>query len=102
MFAFATSASAFNVANFNYTNSSTQAAGHPNTTISFDRQGSESEDLKDIQLDLPTGVFANPENGTKCTVAQFNADTCPATSAVGKITAGVKALSLLDLDIPGT
>lgn len=96
-------ASAFNVAGFSYTNSTTQANGHPNVNISFQRQGSESEDLKDIQLDLPAGVFANPEAANpKCTASQFNADGCPASAQVGTVTTSVKALSLLDLDIAGS
>ncbi|MBI2690791.1 MAG: hypothetical protein HYX29_02415 [Solirubrobacterales bacterium] len=94
---------AFGVNGFTYTNSTLQANGHPNTTVSFNRSGSESEDLKDIQLDLPNGVFANPEAATtKCTIAQFNADTCPSVSKVGTMSTTVKALSLLDLTIPGT
>lgn len=95
-------ASAFNVAGFTYTNSTNQANGHPNTTIAFQRQGSESEDLRDIQLDLPPGVFANPEAALpKCSSAQFNGDSCPAGSMVGTAQVGVKALGLLDMDIPG-
>jgi hypothetical protein len=94
---------AFGVSGFTYTNSTTQANGHPNVDISFNRTGSESEDLKDIQLDLPTGVFANPEAANpKCTAAQFNADGCPANAQVGTVTTKVKALSLLDLDIQGS
>lgn len=105
------SANAFDVTNFNYVNSpepgktlpGTQAASHPSVSISFNRTGSESEDVKDVRLDLPTGVFANPEAVTsKCTAAQFNADTCPSVANVGTITTKVKALSLLDLDIAGS
>ena len=103
-------ASAFNVAGFTYTNQSgvanqaaAQVNGHPNVNISFSRQGSESEDLKDIQLDLPVGVFANPEAANpKCTSAQFNGDSCPANSQVGTVGVTVKALGLLDLDIAGS
>ena len=95
-------ASAFNVANFTYTNSTNQANGHPNTSVSFNRQGSDGEDLRDIQLDLPAGVFANPEAASpKCTSAQFNADSCPASSRVGGATVVVKAMGLLDMTIPG-
>lgn len=96
-------ASAFNVSGFTYTNSTTQANGHPDVNISLKRQGGEGEDLKDIQLDLPAGVFANPEaSNPKCSAAQFNADSCPASAQVGTVGVGVKALSLLDLDIHGT
>lgn len=94
---------AIGISNFNYTNSTLQANGHPATTISFNRTGSESDDLKDIQLDLPTGVFANPEAATvKCTASQFAADACPAQAQVGSVQVKVKALSLLDLTIDGS
>lgn len=101
---------AFSVSGFSYTNQSgvpgqaaAQVNGHPNVNISFNRNGSESEDLKDIQLDLPVGVFANPEAANpKCTASQFNADNCPANSQVGTVAVGVKALSLLNLDIHGS
>ncbi|MGB1583398.1 MAG: hypothetical protein ACPHCI_06380 [Solirubrobacterales bacterium] len=104
-------AGAFNVANFDYVNNAapgsslpaTQASGHPSVTVSFNRQGSESEDLKDVRLDLPTGVFANPEAvASKCTAAQFNADNCPSASTVGNADVTVKALGLLNLDIHGS
>lgn len=95
-------ASAFSVANFNYVNSDLQASGHPGVSISFERRGTESEDLKDLLLDIPAGVFANPEAANpKCTTAQFNADACPANSLVGDVTAVVKAAGLLDLTIHG-
>ncbi len=97
------SASAFNIANYNYTNTTLQAAGHPSTTLSFQRQGSESEDLRDVLLDLPTGVFANPEAANpKCTSAQFNADTCPASSKVGSVSMDITAASLLNITAPGS
>lgn len=111
LFALPGTASAFNVANFNYANSSapgsslpgTQAASHPNVTVSFNRQGSDSEDLKNVELTLPTGVFPNPEAATtKCTSAQFNADACPSASNVGTVTVVAKAMGLLDLTIHGT
>ena len=96
-------ANAFNVANFNFQNSTLQANGHPDVTISFNRQGTESEDIRDVTVDLPAGVFANPEAANpKCTAAQFASDSCPASSAVGTVTAGVKALSLLDLTVNGS
>lgn len=111
MFVLPSAASAFNIANFNYVNNSapgsslpgTQASSHPTVTVSFNRQGSESEDLKDVRLDLPTGVFANPEAvANKCTSAQFNSDSCPTAANVGDADVTVKALGLLDLDIHGS
>jgi hypothetical protein len=104
LFALPSGASAFNISGFSYTNSNQQAGGHPNTSIAFTRQGSESEDLRDVLLDLPTGVFPNPESvGTnKCTTALFNQDKCPTAAQVGTISADVKALSILPITAPGT
>jgi hypothetical protein len=103
LIALPSTASAFNIANFNYNNSTLQAAGHPNVTISFDRKGGENEDLRDVLLDLPTGVFANPESANpKCTATQFNTDKCPANSVVGSTIVKVKAGGLLDITAPGT
>jgi len=108
---------AFGISNFDYKNSdgynaygngtvpntALQVGAHPNVSVSFNRNGSESEDLKDVQLDLPTGVFADPENGNpKCTSTQFAQDKCPENAQVGSVLTKVKALGLLNLDIHGT
>lgn len=95
-------AGAFNVANFQIQSSSLQASGHPDITINMQRKGSESADIKDIRLDLPTGVFANPSAATACTATQFQADSCPATSHSGSIQVGVKAMGLLDMTVNGS
>jgi hypothetical protein len=96
-------ASAFGVTNFKFTNSDLQANGHPTMNVGFNRQGGESEDIKDVTVDLPAGVFANPEAANpKCTATQFNSDTCPASSYTGEVTAGVKALGLLDMTVHGS
>lgn len=98
-----TASATFSVSNFTYTNSAQQAAGHPNTSIAFTRNGTESEDLRDVLIDLPTGVFPNPESAiSKCTSTQFNADTCPNASKVGSLSANIKAMSLLSLTAPGS
>jgi hypothetical protein len=97
------SAGAFGVANFNYTNSTTQAAGHPNATLSFERTGGENEDVKDVILDLPPGVFPNAEAGNpKCTSTQFGNDACPDSSQVGSITTAVTVAGLIPLTISGS
>src|SRR4051794_30620869 len=105
LFALPGSASAtFSISNYAYTNSTQQASAHPNVSIGFQRNGTENEDLRDILLDLPTGVFPNPESvgTTKCTTAQFNADACPLATQVGSITAKIKAMGLLDITAPGS
>lgn len=97
------SASAFNIANFKITPSTTQAGGHPNVTLAFDRQGSESEDITDVAIDLPTGFFGNPESANpKCTDTQFNTDKCPTASQVGTATTNITAASVLDQTVNGT
>jgi hypothetical protein len=122
------SSSAFGISGFSYTqtqlykNSSkgtispapptpTQAGAHPNVSISFNRTGAENEDLQNVLLDLPTGVFPNPENGAKCnggtpptssTANYWANDTCAATTQVGNVSMDIKAASILSLTAPGT
>lgn len=98
------SAGAFGISNLKTTASTTQAGAHPNFTMSFNRTGSESEDLNTLEFDLPIGMFPNPESpngGVKCSVSQFNSDKCPASTQAASVTSGVKAMSLLNLTIPG-
>lgn len=104
-------AGAMDITNFAMSPSSTQAAGHPDVTFSFNRTGSESDDLKQVNLELPAGMFQNPENAlrksngvfvnSKCTESQFASDTCPIQSELGSLSVDIKAASLLDLTIPG-
>ena len=85
---FAADAAAFNV-NVSTTPTTTQAGGHPNFKLQLTRTGSDSEDLKDLQIDLPPGLIGNPEAASaKCTKAQFQADSCPQGSTVGTVEAG--------------
>ncbi len=111
MFALPSTAGAFGITNFTYTNSpspgsslsATQAAAHPNVTVAFDRTGTDSEDVRSVSVGLPAGVFPNPEAvTTKCTTAQFDADACPSGSNVGTVSVDVTAASLLPLTIKGT
>ncbi|MGH2907640.1 MAG: hypothetical protein ACRDKI_12855, partial [Solirubrobacterales bacterium] len=96
-------ASAFDIANFALTPSNTQAAGHPDVTIKFDRTGTESEDLNAMNIELPPGLLANPESANpKCTDAQFNADGCPANSQVGTLSYKFTVHGSFDVTVPGT
>ncbi|MEA2334659.1 MAG: hypothetical protein QOG40_1149, partial [Solirubrobacteraceae bacterium] len=66
----------------------TQAAGHPPwgiTKFELNHSGTNVEGaaLKRIRVDVPPGLAANPEALTKCSQAQFKANTCPPTSEVG-------------------
>src|SRR5262249_5818118 len=101
--AFPNAAGAFGVSAFTYSNSTLQAAGHPNVTISFQRTGSENEDVRDVILDLPPGVFPNAEAANpKCTATQFGNDQCPGSSQVGSISTSVTVAGVLPLTINGT
>lgn len=111
LFALPSTAGAFGITNFSYTNtpspgsslSATQAAAHPSVKVAFDRTGTDSEDVRSVSVGLPAGVFPNPEAvATKCTTAQFNADTCPSASNVGTVSVDVTAASLLPLTINGS
>jgi hypothetical protein len=109
----------FGVSGFNYTQTQLtgqpaayQAASHPFTSISFSRTGAENEDLQNVLLDLPTGVFANPESAApKCnggtppnkTATNYWAnDNCSAGSQVGNVSLDITAASLLNITAPGT
>ena len=85
------------------TPSTTQAAGHPDFTVQITRTGTDNEDLRDLQLDLPPGLIGNPEaTSVKCTTAQFQADACPAGSEVGSVEAVATALVLSLPPVPGS
>lgn len=53
-----------------------------------------SDDVKNLQIDLPAGVIGNPQATPRCTQAQLGADVCPPASQVGSITVTAGALGL--------
>jgi hypothetical protein len=79
----------------------TEAGGHPyelsvtgylNTRLDRVRpvEGKEPlalpvENAKDLVLDLPPGLIANPRATTRCTLASFWSSSCPISSQVGTI-----------------
>lgn len=76
------------------------AGAHSNFTLSasFSDAG---EDLKDITVNLPTGLLGNPRAVPQCTEAQLNADACPAASEVGSTTVMAQAAGI-PLNVPST
>jgi hypothetical protein len=94
-------AGAFDV-DFQLTPTTTQAAAHPQVTVSIARQGTDDEDMRDMFLDLPPGLIGNPEAVTKCSMTDFNADTCPATSEVGSVSTVASAVGLSLPPVTGT
>jgi len=110
------SALAMNSASFTVTNP--QAASHPDVKFAFTRNGTQSEDLTSVDLELPPGMFANPEAPmkqdknwlgqnvgspyqVKCPVATFNQDGCGDETQVGTLSVDITAASILPLTIPG-
>jgi hypothetical protein len=69
----------------------TQAAGHPPDGITSFEFNSEPKGLgrepvgnvKNVRVDIPPGLAANPEALPKCLVAKFEKDECEAATQVG-------------------
>jgi hypothetical protein len=97
-----TGAGAVTVNTASFTASNKQAGSHPDLGFSFTRNGTQSEDISSVNLELPPGAFANPEAvPTKCTVAVFNTDKCTDAQQVGTLSVDITAASILPLTIPG-
>src|SRR3954454_15104406 len=77
----------FTVTNVQAAPADTKAGGHSDFTLAFDLGGSES--IKDLDVNLPAGLLGNPNAPTKCTIDQFNSDSCPPESKVGTQTVNV-------------
>jgi hypothetical protein len=78
------SASALTISSLTTQPSSTQAAGHPNFTMSL-RFGGDSTP-KSMVINLPAGFVGNPNAAAKCPQATFQAGNCGADSVVGSTT----------------
>ncbi len=67
--------------------SSAQAGGHPNLTTGFALSeravAVNSGAPRDFEVELPVGLVGNPTAVPRCTVAELQAEDCPADSAVG-------------------
>jgi hypothetical protein len=79
----------------------TKAAGHPPwgiTKFVLKHSGAtvEGSPLKRLRVDIPPGLAANPEALPKCTVAQFEANSCPTSTKVGttQLEASIEVLGL--------
>jgi hypothetical protein len=87
-------AGAFDIPSFTVSPSTTQAGGHPDLTVQIARTGADDEDIRDLYLDLPPGLIGNTTTVGACSDANFNADTCPANSQVGTVSAIAEATGL--------
>lgn len=91
---------AFTVTGFSVNTNLKQAAAHPNVTVSFNRNGSNTEDLRDFSVDFPSGMIFNPNAAVvKCSGSQFSADTCPGASIAGDFSADAN-LEILGFSFP--
>jgi hypothetical protein len=87
---------AVTVTDFSVTPSTTQAGGHPNVRISTGFALSPTDDdVRDVTVRLPKGLVGNPNATPKCSSAQFVADACPASTAVGSVQVTADATVLL-------
>jgi hypothetical protein len=67
--------------------STSQAGGHPDLESQFTLGNpGEPEAAKNVSVNLPEGVFGNPNAVPRCSSVEFALFECPAFSQVGKIT----------------
>jgi Cu/Ag efflux protein CusF len=83
--------------NFSGSVSTTQAGGHPDLTLTVTRPN-KTEQLRNFNLHLPSGLVATSTAVTRCSQASAAAGTCAAASRVGTVTtsvgSGAETLSL--------
>jgi hypothetical protein len=74
--------------------STTAAGAHPNLTVDLSFSSSPtSDDLKDLETTLPQGLVGNPKAADRCSQANFQADSCPASTKLG--TTSVEAVATI-------
>jgi len=77
------------------------AGAHSNVNIHIGFSD-PADQVKDLTVHLPPGLVGNPTAAPLCTVAELNADDCPATSQVGAVTAKVNVVVAGPLAVPLT
>jgi hypothetical protein len=69
------------------TSGTTQAGGHPDLETFFALKSPGAPDAaRDINVQLPRGLFGNPNAAQKCTSEEFALTECPIDSQVGTVT----------------
>jgi hypothetical protein len=91
------SAQALTLSNLTAEPASTQAGAHSNFHLHMDFSAGQ---VKDLTVGLPPGLVGDPNATPLCTVTQLNADTCPANTKVGSVTANA-TVSLITIPIIG-
>jgi hypothetical protein len=72
---------------FDVTTSTTQAGGHPDLETHFELANpGNDEAAENVGVQLPQGVFGNPNAVSKCSSDDFALEQCPTDSQVGVVT----------------
>jgi hypothetical protein len=74
--------------NFNADFSTLRAAGNPDVTLTVGRQD-KTQQIKDVDIELPPGLVANTVETPKCTIADSEQADCAAETQVGTVTTNV-------------
>ena len=75
------------ISSFGVATSTTQAGGHPDLSASFTlSEPGNPEAAESVVIDLPEGVFGNPNAIPTCNVSDFALSRCPLTSQAGTVT----------------
>jgi hypothetical protein len=72
----------------------TTAGAHSDFQINVNL-GPAGEDVKDLRVGLPPGEVGDPTATPKCTVAQLNANSCPANTQVGTVSSNATVTVIL-------
>jgi hypothetical protein len=75
------------ISSFGVTTSTTVAGGHPDLTASFTlEEAGNPEAAESVTVDLPRGVFGNPNAIPTCSASDFALFRCPLASQAGTVT----------------
>jgi hypothetical protein len=75
------------ITSFSVSTSTTQAGGHPDITTSFELDSpGVPESARNVSVNLPEGIFGNPNATIQCSSEEFAFERCPAGSQVGYVT----------------
>ena len=75
------------IEDFEVTTTTAQSGGHPDIGMSFELDSpGEPESAQNVTVNMPEGVFGNPNATVQCTSEEFAFERCPSSSQVGLVT----------------
>lgn len=96
------SAQALTISGFTAQPADDQAGANSDFTIDT-TFGQAGDQVQDVRIGLPPGLVANPSGPAQCTVAELNANACPAASDVGDLTTNLDVVVIPGvLSVPQT